>query len=190
MLDQAVQQLTGKWWTFLIRGLVALVVAVYAFAMPGGMVIALIYVVAAYFIISGVAALVAGVSFTGIGHWWALILLGIVQAALGVIMLAEPGIGPLSLAFFFAIWMVATGLTELSSAIALRNVIQNEFWLGLLGVVSLAFGTYVTILPGLGLLALVYTVGLYALLAGIALIGFAFRLKGVSADTGHQRATA
>jgi uncharacterized membrane protein HdeD (DUF308 family) len=190
MLDEAVRQLAGKWWTFLLRGIVALAVAAYAFSAPGGTAIALVYVVAAYFIVSGLAAIFAGVSLTGVGHWWAMILLGIVQAGLGVMMLAEPGIGPLSLAYLFSIWMISTGLTEISSAIALRNVIENEFWLGLFGAITLAFGVYVVIRPDLGLLALVYTVGFYGIFAGISLIGFAFRIKGIGADVPQRRATA
>jgi uncharacterized membrane protein HdeD (DUF308 family) len=190
MLNETIQQLSAKWWTFLVRGIVALGVAAFAFSSPGGTALALVFVVAAYFIVSGVAAIVAGISFTGVGHWWAMIPLGIVQAALGVYMLSVPGIGPLSLAYLFAIWMITSGVAELSTAIAMRNVIQNEFWLGLLGVVTLAVGWYVVVSPGLGLLALVYTVGFYGVLAGVSLIGFAFRIKGVGAQQSRLHATA
>jgi uncharacterized membrane protein HdeD (DUF308 family) len=190
MLNETIQQFSAKWWTFLVRGIVAFGVAAYAFTSPGGMTTALVYVVAAYFIVSGVAAVVAGISFTGVGHWWAMIPLGVVQAALGFYMLSVPGIGPLSLAYLFAIWMITSGVAELTTAIAMRNVIQNEFWLGLLGVVTLGIGWYVVVRPDLGLLALVYTVGFYGLLAGVSLIGFAFRIKGVGANSSRRHATA
>jgi uncharacterized membrane protein HdeD (DUF308 family) len=190
MLNETIQQLSAKWWTFLVRGIVALGVAAYAFTSPGGMATALVYVVAAYFVVSGVAAVVAGFSFTGVGHWWAMVLLGIVQAALGFYMLSVPLIGPLSLAFLFAIWMITTGVAELTTAIAMRNVIQNEFWLGLLGVATLAIGWYVIVWPDLGLLALVYTVGFYGVVAGVSLIGFAFRIKGAGATQTQHHATA
>ena len=190
MLNEAIQQLSAKWWTFLVRGIIALAIGAYAFSSPSGTAIALVFVVAAYFIVSGVATVVAGFSFTGVGHWWAMIPLGIVQAALGVYMLSVPGIGPLSLAYLFAIWMIMTGVAELSTAIAMRNVIQHEFWLGLLGVVTLAIGWYVVLSPGLGLLALVYTVGFYGVLAGVSLIGFAFRIKGAGAKLSSQHVTA
>jgi uncharacterized membrane protein HdeD (DUF308 family) len=90
-MNETVQQLSAKWWTFLVRGIVALGIAAYAFTSPDGTATALVYVVAAYFIVSGVAALVAGISFTGMGHLFAAIPLGIVQAALGVYMLRVPG---------------------------------------------------------------------------------------------------
>src|SRR5271165_948867 len=170
MIADMVGQVSSKWWTFLVRGIAALALAAWAFSSPGTMAAGLVYVFAAYFIISGVAEIVAGFSFTGVGHWWALVFLGIVSAFLGFIMLAEPGAGPLALAFFFAIYLMVTGLTEITAAVQLRSVISNEFWYVLLGLITLAIGIYVILRPDLGLLALIYTIGIYAVLAGIALI--------------------
>jgi uncharacterized membrane protein HdeD (DUF308 family) len=177
MIADAMNQLSAKWWTFLVRGILALVLAALALAAPVATAAALVYVFAAYFIISGVVALFAGFSFNRVGHWWTLILMGIVQALLGFVMLFEPLAGPLALAYLFAIWMVTSGMLEISSAIAMRSTISGEFWWILLGFVTLAFGFYVILVPGLGVLALVYTVGFYALLAGVSLIGFSLRLK-------------
>lgn len=182
MIDDTVSQLSAKWWTFLLRGLAALALAAFAFASPGTTATALAYVFAAYFLVSGVAALFAGISLTGAGSWWTLTLLGVVQCALGFMMLTEPGAGPLALAYLFAIWTISTGALELSSAVALRSYIDNEFWWVLLGIITLAFGFYVILHPNLGLLALVYTIGIYAVLAGTSLIGFSFRIKHAGSD--------
>ena len=179
MIDP-IQALTGKWWTFLLRGLVALAVAAFAFIAPGPMSAALVYIVAAYFIISGLLALVAGLSFTGIGNWWLLILYGIGSGALGIIMLTQPGAGPLALAYLVAIWAFSTGMMEIASAIALRDVIRNEFWWVLLGIVTFALGVYIVIRPDLGVLALVYAIGIYSVIAGISLIAFSFKVKGAA----------
>jgi hypothetical protein len=78
--------------------------------------------------------------------------------------------------------MITSGVAELGAAIAMSSLIQNQFWLGLLGVQALAAGWYVVVRPDLGLLALAYTVGLYGLLAGVSLIGFAFRIEGAGAN--------
>jgi uncharacterized membrane protein HdeD (DUF308 family) len=190
MIADAINQLSSKWWTFLLRGLVALVLAAFAFASPAATASGLVYVFAAYFIISGLVALFAGFSFSGVGHWWALILMGLIQAALGFVMLAEPGAGPLALAFFFGFWMITTGTMEISGAITLRGYISNDFWWILLGILTLAFGFYVILRPGLGLLALVYTVGFYALFAGISLIALGFRIKSAGSDFAKLQTTA
>lgn len=190
MIDDAISQLSSRWWTFLLRGIVALVLAAFAFSAPGPTAGALVYVFAAYFIISGVVALVAGFSLSGVGQWWALIIMGILQAVLGFMMLAQPGAGPLALAYLFSIWMVMSGATEIIGAIALRSYINNEFWWVLLGIITLAFGFYVLWRPDLGLLALVYTLAFYATFAGISLIAFSFRIKNVGSDVATRHAHA
>jgi uncharacterized membrane protein HdeD (DUF308 family) len=190
MITDAVNQLTGKWWTFLLRGIVALAIAVFAFGSPGTMATALVYVFAAYFIISGVTSFFAGVSFTGVGNWFALLLMGAIQTVLGILMLAEPGVGPLALAYIFALWLITSGTLEISGAVAFRSVISNEFWWIFLGVVTLAIGLYVVFVPTIGILGLVYTVGIYAVLAAISLIAFAFRLKNAGSQFSKQQVSA
>ena len=177
MIADSIERLTANWWTFLVRGILALALAAVAFSSPGVMASALVYVVAAFFIVSGATALFAGFSFSGAGHWWTLILSGALQLGLGIYMLATPGVGPLALAYLFAIWMLSTGLLEITGAIALRSYIDSEFWWVLLGLITVAFGVYVVVNPGLGLYALVYTVGFYAILAGVTLIALSFRIK-------------
>ena len=189
MFEEALNRLSSNWWTFLLRGILALVLAACAFAAPGATATALVYVFAAYFIIGGLLALTAGFSLTGVGHWWSLLLMGAIQVALGVIMLVQPGAGPLALAYMFALWMIMTGSLEFSGAIAFRSAGSGWGWWVFLGIVTLLCGFYAVLVPGLGLLGLVYTVGFYALFAGVALIGFAFRVKGLADDLSGRHAT-
>lgn len=190
MTADIVAQISNKWWTFLVRGVVAIALAAFAFSSPTMLATGLVYVVTAYFIISGVAALFAGVSLTGVGYSWTLVLLGVVEAALGVIMLTQPGAGPLALAYLFALWMITSGVLEISAANSLRDYINNEFWWVLLGIITVAFGVYIVLRPDIGILGLVYTVGIYAALAGITLIVLSFRVKSFgSAPAGRKVAT-
>ena len=186
MIEDIINQLTSKWWTFLLRGIVALALAVFAFTAPSSAATALVYIFAAYFIISGVTSFFAGVSFTGVGYWWAYVLMGFVQTVLGILMLAEPGAGPLALAYIFALWLIMSGTLELSTAIQLRNVLNNDFWWILLGIVTLAAGLYVVFEPSIGLYGLVYAVGIYGSLAGISLVALAFRIKNTGAQIAKQ----
>ena len=177
MITDMAQALTSKWWTFLLRGIFALALAIFIFSQPSITGTGLVYLVAAFFIVSGAAAVVGGTSFTGVGQWWLLILMGLMQIALGIIMITEPGLGPLALAYMVAIYAISTGLMETSSAIALRGYISNEGWWILLGLLTIAFGIYVAVRPDIGYVALVYAVGIYAVLAAGALFALAYRLK-------------
>lgn len=188
-MEDIVQAATGKWWTFLLRGIFALALAIFAFAYPSAMAAGLVFVVAAYFIIIGIAAIFAGLSFTGVGNWWLLILMGAVDVFLGIVMIAQPGMGPLALAYLVAIFAIASGMLEIGAAISLRSYISNEGWWIFLGIVTLALGVYIVMRPDLGVIALVYAVGIYAALAAGALFALAFRLKSAGSQFA-KRATA
>ncbi|HEX3469462.1 MAG TPA: DUF308 domain-containing protein [Candidatus Elarobacter sp.] len=190
MMSDSIARLTSNWWTFLVRAVFAFALAAFAFAMPGAMASSLVYIVAAFFIVWGLLSLVAGVSFTGVGHWWALILTGALQVALGLSMLVEPGVGPLALAYLVAIWAVSTGLMEVMSAVTLRNYVPNEFWWALLGTLTVALGFYIIFNPALGVFTLVYSIALYAVFAGIALVGVAFRIKNAGSGLAKALSTA
>ncbi|HZO94838.1 MAG TPA: DUF308 domain-containing protein [Candidatus Baltobacteraceae bacterium] len=190
MLDHVVENVTSRWWTFLVRAVAAAAVAVLAFASPGWMTVALVYTVGALLLVSGASAIAAGVGFAGRGSWWALLIMGFAQGVLGIIMLAEPGLAPLALAYMFSVWLVSTGLLQVAAAITLRNVVRGEFWLGLLGVITVAFGFALLVRPDIGVLALVYTIGWYATLGAVALAMLAFRLKNAGSELNARRVTA
>jgi uncharacterized membrane protein HdeD (DUF308 family) len=187
MIVNDISALASKWWTFLLRGVLAIVLAAFAFFEPAVTAASLVVVFGAYFIATGVLSIVAGVAANGKGHWWALLIIGPVQIILGMAVFAAPAAGALTLAYLFAIWVMTTGALEIASAVALGTHVKNEFWSILLGIVTLGFGVYVIFAPGLGLLSLVFTVGFYALSAGILLIGLALRLKnlGVASNVPH-----
>ena len=182
MLTEFAQAITDKWWTFLVRGIIALLLAVAIFMYPGATASALVYLVAAYFIVSGIAQVVGGFALTGAGHWWLLILTGALSVLLGFIMLTQPGMGPLALAYIVAIYAMYTGIVEIASGIQFRDVMQNWGWWVFFGLVTLALGIYIIMQPGIGVAALVYAIGIYAVIAAIVLFVFAFRLKSAGTE--------
>jgi uncharacterized membrane protein HdeD (DUF308 family) len=56
-------------------------------------------------------------------------------------------------------------------------VIPNEWALILGGALSVLFGVVLVVAPGAGALAVVFIIGAYAILFGIALLGLAWRLR-------------
>lgn len=177
MFNDVAQTITDKWWTFLVRGIAALILGVAVFAYPMATATALVYIVAAYFIIAGIAQIAGGVTFSGVGQWWLLVLMGAMSVILGFVMITQPGMGPLALAYLVAMYAIFNGLMEISSGAMLSRVVPHSGWWIFLGAVTLLLGMYIIVYPGLGVAALVYMVGFYALAVAVALIVFAFRLK-------------
>ena len=81
------------------------------------------------------------------------------------------------LLFAIAAWSLAIGVLQIVAAIKLRKEITGEFWLGLSGLLSIVFAFFVIARPGAGALAVIWVIGAYALVFGVSLIAFAFRVK-------------
>jgi uncharacterized membrane protein HdeD (DUF308 family) len=71
-----------------------------------------------------------------------------------------------------------TGIARIVMAIMLRREIENEWSIALSGVLSVILGIVLLLLPGAGLLAYTWLIGLLALAVGVALIYYAFRVRG------------
>ena len=183
MLQSVATSISNTWPTFLWRGIFALILAAVAFVYPGGTALALTYVFGAYILLSGFAMLAAGFGFSSLrGPWLALVLLGLLSIVAGIYMLAQPGLGALTLAYTIALWAIAAGVLEIFAALAAREVMSNTWLWVVAGIVSIVAGVLIAYAPGRGLIALSYTVGFYAALAGIASIAFGLRLRGLPGE--------
>jgi uncharacterized membrane protein HdeD (DUF308 family) len=169
--------LAKNWWLLLLRGIAAVLFGVLAFAWPGLTLLTLILLYGAYALADGVIAIIAAITGNApAGRWW-LAIAGILGIAVGAFTFMLPGMTALILLFTMAGWAVAVGVLQIIGAIRLRKEIDNEWLLILSGAVSVLFGLAVMLRPGAGALALVWVIGMYAIIAGVLYIGLAFRLK-------------
>jgi uncharacterized membrane protein HdeD (DUF308 family) len=116
---------------------------------------------------------------TGGVPWWALLVEGALSVAVGVAIFAWPGLTGLVLLYMIAFWSIATGIFEIVAAIQLRRVISGELFLALSGVLSILFGVLLLVRPGTGALAVVWLIGIYAILFGGMLVALSSRLRGI-----------
>ena len=110
---------------------------------------------------------------------WLLGLEGVAGIAAGIVTWVWPGITALVLLYLIAAWAIVTGILEVVGAIQLRHEIDNEWTLGLAGVLSIVFGAILAFQPQAGALALIWVIGAYAIVLGVALIGLGFKLRSV-----------
>jgi uncharacterized membrane protein HdeD (DUF308 family) len=172
-----VDALAKNWWVLLLRGIAAIIFGVLAFAWPGITLLTLVMLYGAYALVDGVLAIVAAITGgTSAPRWW-LAIIGLLGVAAGILTIAMPGLTATLLLFFIAGWAVATGVFQIIGAIRLRKEIDNEWLLILGGIISVLFGIGVVMAPGAGALALVWVIGMYAVIEGVLFIAFAFRLK-------------
>lgn len=175
--DRLVSAMTGRWWSFLVRGVVAILFGVLALAMPGPSLLALVLAWGAYVIIDGVFALMLALQRGRAGERWGWFLVeGVVGIATGVLTLAWPAITGLVLLIVIAVRAAVAGVAEVMAAIRLRKVIQHEWLLAASGVLSVAFGLLLLVYPATGALAVAWLIGIYAIAFGALLTGLGLRL--------------
>jgi uncharacterized membrane protein HdeD (DUF308 family) len=63
-------------------------------------------------------------------------------------------------------WAILTGMLEVVAAVSFRQFIENEWLLGIGGVVSIVFGVAVLAQPTIGIVTFALVFGAYAVLVG------------------------
>lgn len=176
--------LSRNWWAFTIRGVASVLFGVLVLALPGIALFALVILFGAYALVDGVFALIAAVRAAEAHNRWAhLLFVGIFGILVAAITFFFWQITAFALLYLIAAWAVVTGILELVAAFELRRHLPGELWWVLAGLASIAFGVILILRPLSGALAVVWIIGIYAVLFGGFLIGLSLRLRGLAGRT-------
>jgi uncharacterized membrane protein HdeD (DUF308 family) len=168
--------MAGNWWALLLRGIAAVIFGLAALFWPGLTLLVLVLFFGAYALVDGVLAIVAGVRGSG-RRRWLLLAEGLLGILAGLVTFFYPNITAFVLLYVIAFWAIFTGILKVVMAISLRREIENEWLMGLSGALSVLFGILLAALPGVGLLSLVWLLGIYTIVFGVALIVLSFRVR-------------
>ena len=169
-------QLARHWWAIALRGIAAVVFGILAFVWPGMTLAVLVVLFGAYALVDGILGLLTALRGET-EHRLALAVEGVVSVLAGLAAFAWPGLTALVLLYIIAFWAIVTGVLEIVAAIRLRSIITNELGLIIGGALSVLFGIVLLVAPGAGALAVVFLIGAYAIVFGLALLGLAWRLR-------------
>lgn len=170
--------LTRYWWILALRGVIAIIFGILAFALPGMTLLTLVFLFGIYALVNGILALAHALAAPkGYPRFGAMLFSGLVSIAVGVLAFIWPGITALSLVLLIAAWAIVSGIFEIAAAIRLRRVIHHEWLLVLGGTLSLVLGVAILLQPSAGALALLWWIGGFAIVFGVLLVALAFRVR-------------
>ena len=120
-LDFATER-ASHWVPMVLGGLGGIGIGVLTFFRPGITALALVFLIAAWAILTGVFEFVAGIEFTGqVKGSWMLWLAGLLSVAFGVLIAVNPGSGALAIIWLIGFYAILGGLLRLSFAYRMRS---------------------------------------------------------------------
>ncbi len=170
--------LARNWWAFAFRGLIAVLFGLVALGLPGVTLMTLIALFGTYALVDGIGAVVAGVrAAERHERWWPMVLEGVAGIGAGVLTFAWPVVTAILWLYLLSGWASISGALKIASAVRLRRGMRGAWVLAANGALAILFALSALLLPGLAILSLVWVVGAYALIRGIAFLALAFRLR-------------
>jgi uncharacterized membrane protein HdeD (DUF308 family) len=178
--EMLIETLKRHWWVPVLRGVAAIIFGVMAFVYPGLTVAVLVLLFGAWVLVDGVFRVVGAIGHRASDPEWGFhLIIGILGIIIGFLTFHAPRITALALVIYIAAWALMIGATEIALAIKLRREIKGEWFLILMGLVSILFAIMLLWNPIPGALALVWLIGSYAIVFGILGIILGFRLRSL-----------
>jgi uncharacterized membrane protein HdeD (DUF308 family) len=167
-----------------LSGVAGVIFGIVALVWPSITLVVLVALFGAYAFVAGVFTLVAGLDFAteGARHWVPMALGGILGIAIGAVTFFRPGITALALVFLIAAWAIVIGVFEFVAGIELTGTVKGAWTLWVAGLIGIAFGVVVALRPGSGALAIVWAIGLYAIVTGVIRLFYAFWVRSERAE--------
>ena len=163
-----------KTWTWIVRGILSIAFGALTLFLPAASIGAMVVAYGVYAFTTG--AIMISYAFSADDARWAYVLRGLLGLAAGVVTFVYPGMTAISLYILIGAWAVTTGVMELATAIAMRDVLPRVGGLVVAGILTLAFGAALLVLPRYGVSALLGLVAAYAFLHGVTLISIGVRV--------------
>ncbi|NDJ54796.1 MAG: hypothetical protein GYB68_17135 [Chloroflexi bacterium] len=178
--ETAREVLASFWWMPLVRGILLILFGLIMLFSPGSTLLSLIWLLGIYWIVDGIFGIFEGLrGHTERSRLWAIVggVLGIVA---GLIIVSNPIVAGVIGATFIA---VLIGVTTVANGIMMIFAGRNGEWTwwGLvMGILYVLFGIFMFAHPLATVGALVWLFGFWAIVAGVAAIFLAFRVRGLA----------
>jgi uncharacterized membrane protein HdeD (DUF308 family) len=177
-----VHALVKNWWAVALVGVLAVILGIYSLSAPAMTLAAMVGAFGAFSLFSGLVQLVAGFRRDPAAHddapsrTW-LIVAGAVGIIAGLVTFFYPAMTLVTLYTVIAVWAIVSGIAQVATAIVHRHELSHTWLVALGGVVSVVLGGYLLARPVVGMIALAYAIGIYAIVHGITLIAASIPLK-------------
>ena len=175
---QRLSTLAANWRALALRGLVALLFGLVVLFWPGLVLAVLALLFGLYAVVDGAITFVPALrSSDQSTRRWLPLTEGAVGIIAGLVALLFSGITANGLVYVIVGWALTTGILKILTATLLRAEVENGWLLAGSGALSVLFGVLLAALAGSEVPFLAPLIGAFAVVVGLALMVFAFRLR-------------
>ena len=111
----------GRSAPLLIEGVLNLLIGVLFFLWPVAALVALVYLIAIWAVVTGVLLIAAGIALIRHSGEWLLILGGIISVLFGIVLFFAPGAGIVALSWWLGFYALLFGIALLIAAFRIRH---------------------------------------------------------------------
>lgn len=112
-----------RWRPLVLGGVVGISMGAITFVWPGATALALVYLIGAWAILSGVLEIAAAIRLRHIvTNEWLMGLSGVLSIVFGAVVLAQPGSSAFALVFLFGFYAILAGISQISLGLRLRGL--------------------------------------------------------------------
>lgn len=171
----------GNWWVLLLRGILAIVLGIFALINTTATVMILLIWLGLYAIVDGClkaySAVFKRVKTTSL---WPDLLSGLGGILVGILIFVWPEITVVVLLALIATRAILQGISDILSAFRSRKDLKGIWFLLLLvgGLAEIIFGIWMIIQPQIAGLTVVAVIGIYAIVVGTILIFRSLEILG------------
>jgi len=179
------QSIREHWVLFLVEGIVLVLLGVLAIVVPQVATLAVAIFLGWLFLISGVAGLVTTfMARHAPGFWWSLIS-AVLAIAAGLVLLARPVVGAVSLTLLLIVFFVIEGVASIMYALEHKKDMSGQWgWMLISGIIDLVLAVMIWAgLPTTAEWALGLLVGINMVFGGTALIAMAMHARNSGTTT-------
>ena len=182
--------MAGEWWILLIRGIVAILLGIFALMNTAAAAMVLVIWLGLYAIVDGVLKIYAAIYKRRKGtSLWPGLLSGLAGIVVGILIFVWPKLTVVVLLALIAARAIIQGISDIISAYRSREDLKG-IWFALKilgGLAELIFGIWMIFQPLIGGLTVLAVIGMYAIVVGTILI---FRSLEVLGGGGGSEASA
>jgi uncharacterized membrane protein HdeD (DUF308 family) len=112
-----------SWWPLVLAGILGIAIGVLTFAQPATTALALVYLIGAWAIITGLLQVVAAIRLRDyISNEWLMGISGVLSILFGALVVAQPGPGSLALVYLFGFYAILMGAAQIAFGFRLRSL--------------------------------------------------------------------